>query len=152
MSVTAAVQAPGAQPVEDPVLDAHREDTLQYLISGPEPISIRDQMLRGALVVQRLRDAGEISPARPLLVEGAGAGGATAALMAADQGVPTVLVERGAGAFQAQSLATSRWLNPTQYDWPLDHHHHGRFPWQPFHPHLPLRFGSAWSNVSRCDK
>jgi hypothetical protein len=128
-------------------LDAHRVDALQYVISGPQPISIRDQMLRGAIMVFRLLEAKLIAANRPLVVAGAGAGGATAAMLAADLGLPAILVERGVAGFLTQSLATARWLDPTQYDWPLDHHHHARFPWNILHSRLPLRFGSAWASA-----
>jgi hypothetical protein len=63
--------------MSDPVLDAHEIGDLIYLLSGPRPISIRDQMLRGLILAERLLENGIISdasPAYPLLVVGAGAG------------------------------------------------------------------------------
>ncbi len=69
----------------DPVLDAHEILPGLYTISGgPSPISIRDQMLRGWLVVERLRLNQLIHDRASLLVVGAGAGGVTAAIWAAD--------------------------------------------------------------------
>jgi hypothetical protein len=126
--------------MSDPLLDAHRVAPLTYLISGPQPISIRDQMLRGVLAAQRLYEEGEIDPTgRPLVVVGAGAGGATAAIQAAKMGVEAHLVEKASQGFLTQQLAYSRVIDPTQYDWPLDHCAQGRFPWGS-HSSLPLGF------------
>jgi hypothetical protein len=117
----------------DPVLDAHRLSAFYYLISGPSPISIRDQILRGVTLAERLREAQEISATRPLLVIGAGVGGASAALESASVGIPTVLVEGDPNPFVTQRHASSRWIDPTQYDWPLDHYHHAQLPWSMRH-------------------
>jgi hypothetical protein len=125
--------------MSDPFLDAHRQAPLRYTISGPQPISIRDQITRGATVVDRLIEIGDISASRPLAVVGAGAGGASAAIQAAKHGITTYLIERAMATFPAQSLASTRVLDPTQYDWPLDHCHHGILPWGG-HPPLPLSF------------
>jgi hypothetical protein len=113
----------------DPVLDAHRRATFYYTISGPLPISIRDQILRGLMIVDRLQQVQEIGPQRQLLVIGAGAAGATAAIEAARRGVPTFLVERADNAFLRQVNTSTRVLDPTQYDWPVDHYNIGHFPW-----------------------
>jgi hypothetical protein len=133
--------------MSDPFLDAHRVAPLTYVISGPQPISIRDQMLRGILVARRLYEEGEIDTVdRPLVVVGAGAGGATAAIEAARIGVVTHLVEIASRPFLAQRLARTRVIDPTQYDWPVDHYRQSRFPWGR-HSSLPLSFGNnraAW--------
>jgi hypothetical protein len=129
--------------MSDPILDAHREDPHHYVISGPAPISIRDQVLRGVMLVERLLEAGEISAERPLLVVGAGAGGASAAIQAAAQGISTTLVERNNASFLTQRLAATRIIDPIQYDWPLDHCYIGRFPWAAHHAPLPLSFAAA---------
>lgn len=133
--------------VTDPLLDAHRKNDLHYVISGPQPISVRDQMLRGAAIAERLVAAGEIGPNRPLVVSGAGAGGATAAMVASERGVETTLIERSEKPFLTQHLAASRWIDPTQYDWPLDHYNAGTLPWDTtFHRDLPLTFRAAPAN------
>jgi protein-L-isoaspartate O-methyltransferase len=137
--------------MSDPFLDAHRKSPLVYTVSGPSPISIRDQMLRGVTAVHRLLESGEIGPQRALLVIGAGAGGATAALQAAYARVQAILIERASKAFLAQRSARSRWLDPTQYDWPLDHCHAGRLPWSPFHPPLPLNYRTGRADVLSLD-
>jgi hypothetical protein len=130
----------------DPVLDAHGVLPGFYLISGgPSPISIRDQMLRGWLVVQRLLQNRLIHSDAPLLVVGAGAGGVTAAVWAAENQVRTLLVDRAAAPFGVQKRATTRFLNPTQYDWPVDHWPSGVFPWLPSHVGLPLPYPSDWA-------
>ena len=82
--------------MSDPILDAHREDPHHYVISGPAPISIRDQMLRGVTLIDRLLEAGEIGTQRALAVIGAGAGGASAAIYAAARRISTTLIERAA--------------------------------------------------------
>ncbi|MGD0107996.1 MAG: hypothetical protein ABSC06_28775 [Rhodopila sp.] len=128
----------------DPVLEAHQVEERVYLLSGPTPISIRDQMLRGVLLARRLVECGYInSTDRPLLVVGAGAGGATAAITAAiDKKIPTVLVEYHPSPFLAQACARTRFVDPTQYDWPLDHWPRAKFPWGPSLP-IPLGFRAA---------
>src|SRR5208337_2270720 len=128
----------------DPILDAHEESPLYYVISGPQPISIRDQMLRGATIAERLFRRGIIdNVSRGLVVCGAGAGGASAAMTASRLQVKTTLVESGPAPFQAQSFTLSRLIDPTQYDWPLDHFGARRLPWQPYHPPFPLPFRAA---------
>ena len=124
--------------MDDPLLLAHRQRSLVYAISGPSPISIRDQMLRGVMVVHRLIEAREIGADRPLVVVGAGAAGATAAMEAVRQGIPTVLADKTSGPFTLQSAATSRELHPTQYDWPAIHYDSATLQYnrQP----LPLNF------------
>ena len=81
--------------MSDPVLDAHQiGNGCFYRLSGPTPISIRDQMLRGRVLVDRLVQAGKIHDKLPLIVFGAGVGGATAAVWAADKHkVRSVLVD-----------------------------------------------------------
>ena len=78
---------------------------------------------------------------RRFLVVGAGAGGATAAITAAEQKVPTLLVESHRSAFLAQAWARTRFIDPIQYDWPLDHWRRGRFPWGPS-VRMPLDFNA----------
>lgn len=125
----------------DPILDAHQVEEHIYLLSGPTPISIRDQMLRGVVVPRRLVACGIINKNSPLLVVGAGAGGATAAITAIEHDVPTLLVEYQQSAFLAQAWARTRLIDPTQYDWALDHWYHGKFPWGPS-CRIPLDFNA----------
>jgi thioredoxin reductase len=105
-----------------PFLEAHRVFSRFYLLSpGPSPISIRDQMLRGRLIVEELNHEEIINKDKPLLVVGGGAGGVTAAMFAAQNSIPTTLVERKRACFSVQKLS-SRFIHPNQYDWPVDHY------------------------------
>jgi glycine/D-amino acid oxidase-like deaminating enzyme len=86
------------------------------------------------LLVDRAKQANLIGRNSDLLVVGAGACGASAALHAADLGVTTVLIDRAAGvggapAFPLQAGCPSRWIDPTQYNRPSDHWAGGVFPW-----------------------
>jgi hypothetical protein len=125
--------------MSDPFLAAHQQRPYQFIISGPEPISLRDQMLRGVVLVERLIGSHCIGPHRPLAVVGAGAGGVTAALTAARHGVHALLLDRERAPFRTQRLARSRVVNPTQYDWPHAHCVAGTLPWGR-HGRLPLPF------------
>ncbi|MFZ1430475.1 MAG: hypothetical protein WAS21_27330 [Geminicoccaceae bacterium] len=132
----------------DPLLDAHRVAERRYLLSGPQPISLRDQILRGAAIVHRLKEIGEIAPNAPLVILGCGAGGATAAIEAASFPKTEVfLVERASTGFGVQRACFTRTIDPTQYDWPLDHCYHGRLPWGVRHKHLPLYFPAQRGSV-----
>ncbi|NPC75443.1 hypothetical protein HPP05_37440 [Corallococcus exiguus] len=113
----------------DPFLAAHQLDPLVFDICwGLAPVSIRDQMLRGSIIAQRLVKARLIGPAEPLLVVGAGMAGVTAALTAAALKVPTHLVESQKILFALQRQCATRYLHPCQYDWPLPHWESSSFP------------------------
>jgi len=97
-------------------LEAHRVFSHLYLLSpGPSPISIRDQMLRGRLIVEELDHEKIINKDKPLLVVGGGAGGVTAAMFAAEKSIHTTLVEKKLACFSVQKLS-SRYIHPNQYD------------------------------------
>ena len=133
--------------MSDPVLDAHRVLPRLYLISGgASPISIRDQILRGWLVIDRLRQTAQLSAGRRLLVVGAGAGGATAAITAAGRGIETTLVDAEPAPFGLQRRSATRFLDPTQYDWPVDHWGQGSFSWSTQHVAFPMPFPAAWAD------
>lgn len=117
----------------DPVLQAHVLGPLQYGVGGPlSPISIRDQMVRAQLLVERAHASGYIGGNRPLLVVGAGAAGATAAMRAAELRTPTLLIDSATGSFLRQVACTSRFIDPVQYDWPIGFWTATKFP--PFPP------------------
>jgi FAD binding domain len=102
-------------------------------------VSIRDQMLRAQELVRRLARAGALSSTRPLLVIGAGAAGATAALEAARRGIGCRVIDSAASPFGPQARCHTRWVDPTQYDWPMPHWDAGQFPWpRSWSPHLPV--------------
>jgi hypothetical protein len=130
--------------MSDQLLRAH--EMMEYVYNVADvayPVSIRDQMNRARWLVEKAHDLGFFGPIRPtyrkLLVCGAGAAGVTAALHAVGLGVETVLVERSGAPFRRQRLCTSRWIDPTQYDWSADHWTKGLFPHAG--PAMPL----AWS-------
>jgi hypothetical protein len=93
------------------------------------PVSIRDQMVRGQLLAVRAHEEKLVTNDYPLLVIGAGAAGVTVALTAFYHGHcrPTV-VEMQKLPFSLQAGCTTRWINPTQYDWPLEHWKGGDYP------------------------
>lgn len=127
----------------DPFLNAHLVAPFVFHIGGRLwPISIRDQMLRGRLAVDRLIDQELISADRRLAVVGAGMAGATATLRAASRGISTTLIEREAKPFRRHALCQTRWVNPTQYDWTASTWSAGSFPW-PGTPGMPFHWDRA---------
>lgn len=74
-----------------------------------------------------------------MVVTGAGAGGASAAMEAARHGIPTILVDSASVPFLRQLAAKSRKLHPTQYDWPAAHYMSGALQYngQPLPLHYP---------------
>jgi hypothetical protein len=112
----------------DPILDAHQVVPGFFVISGPlAPISIRDQMIRGQWLVERLLEQGRIAPVpseglpdseMPLVIIGAGAAGVTAALTAVKDRVRALVIERSSAPFGRQTASATRWIDPMQYDWP----------------------------------
>lgn len=124
----------------DAFLNAHLVDSFVFHIDGRLwPVSIRDQMIRGRLIVDRAVDQGLIHTDRDLAVVGGGAAGVTAALRAAELGVKVWLFEKDA-LFSRHALCVTRWVDPTQYDWRLGHWDAAAFPW-PGTPAMPL----AWA-------
>jgi len=130
----------------DPFLLAHWCAPLQFTIAGPlTPVSIRDQMIRGRMFVDRAIEQTLLAPNQPLVVVGAGAAGVTAAMRAAQLQIPVTLVEASHQAFGRQKKSTSRWIDPTQYDWPADHWPQASFPWGP--PPMQLPWAAQRSSV-----
>jgi hypothetical protein len=129
----------------DPFLLAHLVHPLFFDIGGRlAPVSIRDQMVRAHTAVDRGIEEGLIGPSRPLLVIGAGAAGATAAIRSAAKAVPTLLVEAAPGPFLRQAGCRTRWIDPVQYDWPVDHWQKSRYPW--IQPGMPLSWVAGPAN------
>jgi hypothetical protein len=126
----------------DPFLIAHGVAPRQFELGGSwTPISIRDQMVRARMFATRALREGLINPGRALAVAGAGAGGATLAIIAAQERVPTLLIEQSPQAFGRQARCVSRWVDPAQYDWPHPLWGANRYP--SFDPPMPLPWGSA---------
>lgn len=112
--------------MKDPFLEAHRVGRFRYAATGFSPLSLRDQILRGATLVRRLAARGEIGAGKRLLVAGAGAAGVSAALAASRLGIPTLLLDEGNHPFALQRRAATRHIDPAAYDWPVDHWSTGR--------------------------
>ena len=132
----------------DPFLLAHHVAERVFNISGKlSPVSLKDQVIRGRLFVDRAFEEGLITsaPDQGLLILGGGACGVTAAIRAAELGVPTVLLERSPRLFGLQAGCTTRWLDPAQYDWPLDHWMAATFPWAG--APMPLSWSADWAHA-----
>lgn len=107
----------------DWLLAAHKVAPLQFEMGGLwNPVSVRDQMVRGQEIARRAAIAKLIGPARPLIVVGAGAGGVAAAITADRAGIPVVVIERGTRPFDRQLRTPTRTIYPYLYDWPHDRH------------------------------
>lgn len=134
----------------DQLLRAH--EVMEYVYNVADvsyPVSIRDQMNRAAWMVQKAYDMGFFGPVRQaayrkLLVCGAGAAGVTAAIQALHLNIETHLVEKSRAPFLRQRLCRSRWIDPTQYDWPAPMWPHGHFPYPPA-PAMPLPWSAGRS-------
>jgi hypothetical protein len=91
-------------------------------------VSLRDQLVRGATLVRDLFVGGQFVDGDELLVVGAGAGGISAALTAAQRGVKVVVIDTAAEPFGLQSGVTTRLVGPYMYEWPSDPHNDQHFP------------------------
>lgn len=126
----------------DPFLSAHEIAPSCFDLTGRYlPASIRDQMLRAYFVVQRLDERKRISGSRVLVV-GIGACGVTAGIEAARLGSQVTMIDEAPRPFSAQRGISSRWVDPTQYDWPVSHWTAGRFPIN-LKPVMPLEWASG---------
>ncbi|MGB7922655.1 MAG: hypothetical protein WCF57_05365 [Pyrinomonadaceae bacterium] len=115
--------------------------------SSIEPLSIRDQIFRGTIIIERALADGLIQPdqEKPVLIIGAGVAGALAATTAVKYRVPVVLVEVKT-PFIRQFHCRSRFVCPTQYDWPAPHWRRGRYPWWE-NGKLPLEWDSNYASM-----
>jgi len=130
--------------VLDNFLLSHQIDSAHFNIGGHlTPISIRDQMLRGRLIVARAIENDLIAAGRRLLIVGAGVGGITAAMYAATAGVDVTLMEQKGRPFDRHH-SCGRVVNPTQYDWQLAHWDEGMLPFSGTPPML-----LAWPKPDR---
>ena len=99
-------------------------------------IAIRDQMVRAEMLGDRLpgwleQVLGPTFKDWPILVIGGGACGLTAAVALArqHQELRIDVVETRDIPFYIQANCESRWIDPTQYDWPMAHWDRGRHQW-----------------------
>lgn len=102
--------------------------------TGPA-ISIPDQMRRGYYAVVEALENGYIGSDKPLLVIGGGVAGLMAAMTAVEQRVNTWIIEKERLLY-TQAYCSSRYVCPTQYDWPASHWRKGFFP----HDREPMPF------------
>ena len=116
-------------PTDDTFLLAHQILPLSYSFSSPiSPISIRDQMIRAKMFVEHAIAANLLASTKKLLIVGGGAAGVSLAIEAAGRKIGVVLLEREKELFGLQRKAPDRWIDPTQYDWPLSNWTVGKFP------------------------
>lgn len=135
----------------DPFVRAHAAQVARVLEigAGLSPLSIRDQMFRAAVAVDRAWEYGLISRRKPLLVAGGSAAGVTAAMRAARYGVPTRLIEEQDHLFFRQHECVTRWVSPTQYDWPAPHAGLHLYPWDSSHPAVELSWPDQFSSADQ---
>ncbi len=103
-------------------------------------------MTRALLLAERLPEwlqsqLGVNHTQHPILVIGGGACGMTAAVALAQRGMIVEVAERDGHLFSLQRHCTSRWLDPTQYDWPLDIWRLQKFPLRHDHRQPPFSWG-----------
>jgi hypothetical protein len=124
--------------MSDPLLEALRILPRLFALTakGLSPISIRDQMVRAQMLVTRALEQGEITRDDKVLVVGAGAAGAVAAMTCASGGLDTVIIDRKSQPFLRQAGCATRWIDPMQYGWPADQ-------WSPGRTFSPLLFGAV---------
>lgn len=106
-------------------------------------ISVRDQMTRALLLADRLPEwlqtqLGLTFAQHPILVVGGGACGMTAAVALAWRGLTIEVAEKEGHLFNLQRNCRSRWLDPTQYGWPLDTWKIQSFPLRKGHRRAPF--------------
>lgn len=94
--------------------------------------------------MERAFGDGEIKRGDDVLVVGAGASGATAAIRAAQLGANTWIVDSQRIPFSRQASCATRWVDPMQYHWPADQWSLRSYP-IPSHPGVPLPWGADWS-------
>lgn len=131
--------------IADPFLTAHKVENFFDLGTALSSISIRDQMIRARMFIDRAFEQELIGQDRSLLVIGAGAAGVTAGIRAAQFRVPTTVVERNDHPFECQAGCSTRYIDPTLYDWAVDHWPNAAFPWSGT-PDMPLECTANWAN------
>ncbi|MBX3602456.1 MAG: hypothetical protein KF863_17715 [Rubrivivax sp.] len=122
----------------DQALSFHHVGGFRYELSGLRTGSVRDQILRAQLLVERLLARNDLSD-DPLLVIGGGAAGVTGALTASRLGRDVTLLEEQLNPFQTQARVTTRWLDPTEFDWPQPHWTTADMAWAGSVYRLPYR-------------
>lgn len=97
------------------------------LSSRMHHVSIRDQIVRGQMVVRDLKRGDDQLDS--LLIVGAGVAGMSAALTAAEMGLKhVVVVEVAKRPFSLLHGVTARYVGPFMYEWPSPFHDDQSFP------------------------
>lgn len=130
----------------DQALSFHLVEPNTYELSGLRTGSVRDQMIRAFMLVERLVIQDAINDTTPLLILGGGAAGITAGLTAIALGVQVDLVEQHPGVCQTQLGVRTRWLDPVEYDWPHAHWSQGAMAWHPPAPKYPLNYVAGFAH------
>jgi len=104
-------------------------------------------VLRAQTLVERLISTKALQAGSSLLVVGAGAAGATVAVLAARCGVRVTAVDTNKSPFGLQRLCTSRWVDPVQYDWPLSHASRTHWPSAYPAPAVPFGFKADYASI-----
>jgi hypothetical protein len=104
------------------------------LSSKVYPGSIRDQIVRASLFVDRAAESGYFGSnksraARRVLVVGAGASGVTVILRLAglSNKVEAILADTAPKILGVQAMSTHRFISPSVYDWPASHYREDTF-------------------------
>jgi len=114
-------------------------------LNTKSPISITDQMGRGYQLIREAIDEKLIGPDKPLLVVGAGIAGLMAAMTAVKIGsVPTRVIEKDR-PLSTQVSCPSRYVCPTQYEWPSAHWQKGIYPFDG--TSMPFNWVRGYSGV-----
>lgn len=122
-------RASGAPEAAKDALGAFWLEANVYRLGQYTPVSLRDQVVRANYLIDLLFDEGEIGSDRRLVVLGAGLAGVAAALAAVRRGVQdVVLIEKADVPLSLQARCGSRWVDPTQYDWPAAHWREASWP------------------------
>jgi hypothetical protein len=96
--------------------------------TGLRQISIRDQIIRGYLLIRDLVDGGQLAAGDEILVVGAGVAGVSVAMAASDRGIRVLLVDAADAPLSLQKGVTTRFVGPHLYEWPLSLHDNQWFP------------------------
>jgi Pyridine nucleotide-disulphide oxidoreductase len=105
----------------DPVLQAYTVTEGVYTIAGWfHPSTIRDQVLRACLLVDRIVPTIEAKDS--IVIVGGGVAGVAAACRASEHKLHVKLLEREMRFIGRQLGCQTRFLDPCQYDWPSAYH------------------------------
>lgn len=132
--------------MSDPFLRAHKLSPRLYSLEGRTPLSIRDQLVRAQTLIERLLLTQVLVPGSKLAVVGAGAAGATVAVIAARRGIMVNLIDSSPSTFSLQRICRSRWIDPVQYDWPLSSSNRREWPSPRLKGKAPFGFTAGFAS------